>query len=249
MSQSPHIHGLRPRYVRRVGPDDVGERVSIRHLVDDPERGPVPTDVVGRLVAFDADLAVVVNRKAELALVDPERILASRTIPAHPRLAAEPRPSREHPLPREAARVLLFDGERRVLLVAHHPDPGETVWTAPGGGLREAEGHIAAARRELIEELGLDVRLGDCVWHRQVTFPFRGVWLAQSERWYTAELGGEPFDPHQAPLDDAGTTEARWWSLADLRGTTERLAPSRFADHLAALLRDGPPTTPLDVAD
>jgi hypothetical protein len=44
--------GLHPRYVRRVTPEHAGERVSVRHLVTDPERGPVATDVVVRLLAF-----------------------------------------------------------------------------------------------------------------------------------------------------------------------------------------------------
>ena len=244
--RTPQIHQLRARDARRVTPEHLGQRVSVRHLLDDPERGPIPSDVVGRLVGADAEALLIVDRQGQLSVLDTSRVLSSRVIPPHPRLPAEPEVgTRDHPLARQAARVLLLDAEDRVLLVSHAPDPTRRVWTAPGGGLRADETHLTAAGRELEEEIGITVAPGPWIWSRRVTFAFRGCWIDQAERWFLARTPAA--DPELAPLDDPGAVHARWWTLAELRTTDAELAPGALAEHLAALLAEGPPPTPIDV--
>jgi ADP-ribose pyrophosphatase YjhB (NUDIX family) len=242
----PQIHQLRARYARRVTPDHIGQRVSVRHLLDDPARGPIPSDVVGRLVGADAEAMLIVDRQGQLTVLDTTRVLSSRVIPPHPKLPAEPEVgTRDHPLTRRAARVLLLDDGDRVLLVAHAPDPTRRVWTAPGGGLREEETHRAAAHRELEEEIGIVEEPGPWIWSRRVTFSFRGCWIDQDERWFLARTA--PTEVDAAPLDDPGAITARWWSLEELRLTDVELAPATLAHHLGALLAEGPPPEPIDV--
>jgi 8-oxo-dGTP pyrophosphatase MutT (NUDIX family) len=238
--------GLRPRYVRRVTPEHAGERVSVRHLVTDPERGPVPSDVVGRLLAFEGSAMLIVDRREQLHVVDADAVVASRVVPAHPRLPAEPTDvgTRARPLVRKAARVLLLDAADRVLLVSHLPGDGRRVWTAPGGGLRPGEEHADACRREVAEELGVELVPGPWVWRRRVTFAYHGVWIDQDERWFLARA---ELDPASAPLDDHGTDEARWWSVDELATTGEVLAPAALPAHLRRLLDDGPPAEAIDV--
>ncbi|MFA9429814.1 NUDIX domain-containing protein [Egicoccus sp. AB-alg2] len=247
MSDTPRpVPGLQTRYARRVTPADVGARVAVRHLVPDPERGPVPTDVVGRLLVMDDDVLLLVDRDGQLQVVDAEAVLASRVVPPHPRLPAEPEDvgTQTRPLQRRAARVVLLDPLERMLLVAHTPGAGRRVWTAPGGGLAPDETHEEAAIRELREELGIAPELGPWVWSRRVTFTFRGLWLDQDERWFLARA---EVDAAAAPLDDLGAEEARWWRLDELSTTREILAPAALPEHLAALLTQGPPATPVDV--
>jgi 8-oxo-dGTP diphosphatase len=247
-SRTPHIHQLRARYARRVTPAHVGQRVSIRHLVAHPERGTVPSDVVGRLVGADAEAMLVVDRAGQLTVIDTREILSSRVVPPHPKLEPEPAVgTRAAPLERAAARALVLDVDERVLLVAHVPDATRRVWTAPGGGLRPEETHEQAVVRELAEEIGLEVdRAGPWIWSRRVTFPFRGCWLDQDERWYLVRLDGR-LAVDDAPLDDPGAVEVRWWRLEELQRTSAELAPTALADHLARLLVDGPPAAPVDV--
>lgn len=239
---------LQARAVHRVRPEHVGQRVSIRHEVAPTgARGATVTDVVGRLLGHVDGVLALVDRQGQLALVAEEAIVASRVVPSHPRLPPEPEDlgTATRPLERDAARVLLLDGRDRVLLVAHRASPEGTVWTAPGGGVRPGEGHHAAATRELAEELGLDAQVGPWVWSRRVGFVYAGVHLLQAERWFLTRVAS--YDEAGAPLDDPGLVGARWWTLEQLRATAETLAPGALADHLAALLRDGPPDTPVDV--
>lgn len=230
---------------RRVTAEHVGQRVSVRHLVDDPDRGTVATDVVGRLLALDRDVLIVVDRNRQLTSVSPSVVIASRVVPPHPRLPAEPElPTREQPLERDAARVLVVDPDWRVLLVRFEPEPGRRVWSAPGGGLHPGENHVQAARRELVEELGLEVTPGPWIWSRDEVFSFRGVWLRQHERWLLAHV--DDHDPAGAALDPAATSAA-WWSSDQLRATADELAPSALADLLDDLREHGPPPTPVRV--
>lgn len=245
--RSESRHHLRARAVQRVTPADIGQRVSIRHLVDDGD-GPTPTDVVARLLGFDHEVLALVDRDAQLVLVDAAAIMSSRVVPPHPRLPPEPDDvgTPERPLDRDAARIVLLDPHDRILLAAHRPSADRLVWTAPGGGLRPDEDHVTAARREAREELGLDLEIGPWVWHREVTFPFAGIHLHQRERWHLTR-GRADDEVAAAPLGDPGLETVRWWTLPQLRDTDETLAPAAIADHLEALLRDGPPTEPVDV--
>ena len=73
-------------------------------------------------------------------------------------------------LPRPAARILLVDGESRVLLFRFTPDDRPPFWVTPGGAVDPGETYSQTARRELAEEVGLDRDCGPEVARREVEF-------------------------------------------------------------------------------
>ncbi len=237
-TRRPQVRTLRPAYRRNVTADAIGSRVSIRHLLTDPEQGTVPSDVVGRLAAFDGDLALVVDRHGALHMIDVAMILASRVIPAHPTRPPEPAVgTKEQPVLREAARAVIMQDDR-LLLVAHHPEPDRTVWTAPGGGQVGDETLPETVTREIREELGVAVHVGPALFTRTATFAFRGVWLEQHETWFVADAA-EPVNPADAPLNDAGTSKVRAFSLTELTEERDLIAPDDLADRVAHLFTPG----------
>ena len=72
---------LRPRYVHRVTPDDVGERVSVRRWLDEDQTEA--GDVLGYLLAYEDDVLTVDGKQGEVSF-DESTVLASRIVPPPP---------------------------------------------------------------------------------------------------------------------------------------------------------------------
>jgi 8-oxo-dGTP pyrophosphatase MutT (NUDIX family) len=131
-------------------------------------------------------------------------------------------------------------------------DPGDRreVWITPGGGIEQRETVDVCLRRELAEETGLqDVQIGPPLWTRFHEFEWDGKAFSQREEFYLIETA--QFEPTMADNPAAGERSAfrafRWWSVEDIRKSSELFAPRRLADLLETLIRTGPPETPFDV--
>ena len=91
--------------------------------------------------------------------------------------------------PRPAARILLVDDSNRVLLFRFTPADRAPLWCTPGGALDAGESYEAAARRELWEEVGLDVDCGPQVARRLADFrSFEGVEVTADERYFRVDV-------------------------------------------------------------
>jgi 8-oxo-dGTP diphosphatase len=66
--------------------------------------------------------------------------------------------------------VLVLDGEH-VLLGVRGKEPHRGSWVLPGGKIRPYESIAAAAKREVAEETGLDIRVGSPLAVREVIDP------------------------------------------------------------------------------
>jgi 8-oxo-dGTP diphosphatase len=151
---------------------------------------------------------------------------------------------------RRGVRALVVDEQERVALV-RFDYPDRTVWATPGGGIEHGESELDALRRELREELGLEVTamLGVHVWERTHTFPMTR-WDGQTERFYLVRVPAFAIRPALGweALRREGVGDIRWWTLHEIDAATDVIfAPARLGHYLERLLRDGPPAEPLDV--
>jgi 8-oxo-dGTP pyrophosphatase MutT (NUDIX family) len=155
----------------------------------------------------------------------------------------------ETPTLRRAARVLLLDEDRRVLLV-RFAYRGERWWGAPGGGLEDDETHEVAARREIAEEPGFELDdLGPWVWSREDVFRFEGRLYRQQERYFLASVPVFEARPKEIDAEEAKTFDGlRWWTLEELETTDERCAPAKLPALVRVLVEEGPPERPIEVA-
>jgi predicted amidohydrolase len=140
---------------------------------------------------------------------------------------------------RRAVRVLILDEHNRTLLVRFAGEGGRSSWwVPPGGGLEPGEDHVAAARRELAEELDrTDLEIGPWIGSRTHTFWWQG-WMTQQERWALCRTAAFEVPPtHVEALASENISGMRWWSAAELREagviTGPRHLPS-LLDRLAA---------------
>jgi 8-oxo-dGTP pyrophosphatase MutT (NUDIX family) len=135
---------------------------------------------------------------------------------------------------RRAARVLVISEAGTVLLLQAQDSLGHRWWLAPGGGLDAEESFEEAARRELREETGRDLQIGPCIWTRR---------HVQYERYFVARSDEFVVTP---TVPDTYVIGHRWWTLEEIRQSTEDFAPRRIADLLPPLLRGEYPDPVID---
>ncbi|GAB3530685.1 NUDIX hydrolase [Phytohabitans suffuscus] len=145
-------------------------------------------------------------------------------------------------IPRRAARVLLVDGDDRVLLFrGFDPSrPHHRYWFTPGGGLDPGEPYAVGAARELAEETGLRLtpeELGEPVWDEETEYPFDGQRYRQRQEFFLVrvpswEVDTRGFDEVERDSID----DHRWWEVAELESTGERVYPKDLASLLRRVL-------------
>ena len=82
---------MKARYVVRITPADVGERVTVRSRLPDSvdtDDGPAVTDVIGTLKSWSGGVLQVERRDGTVVDVAEGDLLAAKTVPPPP----EPRP-------------------------------------------------------------------------------------------------------------------------------------------------------------
>lgn len=160
----------------------------------------------------------------------------------------------EPPRERQTARVVLLDPEGRILLMKGRlPDQpqGPWFWYTVGGGVDPGETLTQAAAREVVEETGLgDVVLGAVVWRDEVILrDVEGEERLFRQNYILARTaGGAPSNAGWLPYEHQLTEDIRWWTMAELRASTETFYPIGLARLLADLLAGHIAPQPLLVA-
>jgi 8-oxo-dGTP pyrophosphatase MutT (NUDIX family) len=145
---------------------------------------------------------------------------------------------------RVTARVLLFDPDRRILLMKgrlpNAPSaPG--AWFTVGGGVEPGESLAQAAHREVLEETGFtDAVVGPVLWEgEQIHHDRKGRPVLIRESFLAATCsGGDPSRAGWQALEREFVDDIRWWTHAELAACDEPIYPrdlvARLADLLAA---------------
>ncbi|MCW2544468.1 MAG: hydrolase [Frankiales bacterium] len=141
--------------------------------------------------------------------------------------------------PRTSARVLLLDGEGRLLLF-RGVDPGApdrgSWWFTPGGGLDPGETHRDGAVRELFEETGLrsdPQALEGPVHEEQTLFEFATRSFLQHSTFFVLRVDTHDVDISGfQEVEASSIVEHRWWTRDDLRATDEVYYPACLNDLL-----------------
>lgn len=138
---------------------------------------------------------------------------------------------------RVAAYAIVQDDDARLLL-AHWNEGGASGWTLPGGGLEAGEDPEHAVRREVKEETGYRVRVGQLLGihsrvipaHRRLA-PGSRVPLHALRIVYRAEVTGGTLRDEV----DGSTDRAEWFSLSQVR-SLPRVTLVTVALRMAGLL-------------
>jgi mutator protein MutT len=144
---------------------------------------------------------------------------------------------------RHVARVLVINDRDETYLLRGRditlPDRAP-FWFTPGGKIDPGETPQQAAARELFEEIGIVATpesLGEIIGTETSHYHFHGQAYQQEGVFYA-------YRSNDAGLNAAGWTDieaatidqGRYWSVAQLRATTETIYPAHLADMLAGLV-------------
>jgi 8-oxo-dGTP pyrophosphatase MutT (NUDIX family) len=110
--------------------------------------------------------------------------------------------------PAPTASALLLDDDGRVLLARRAVDPGAGLWDLLGGFIDEGEEPVAALRRELEEETGLAIDVGEFSGGFPDRYGADGIFTLNL--YWTARIAGG-----ELALDDE-LTEVRWFGPDEL---------------------------------
>ena len=144
---------------------------------------------------------------------------------------------------RAVARILLLSDRNRLLLLYAHDWGGRQWWMSPGGGLETGETFETAAQRELLEETGVLLPIGQWVWFRRHVYTWEGQSYDQYERFFVARSKEFTIAPQKA---DSYITDHRWWTLNELVHSKEDFAPHRLAELLPPILAGEYPDPAID---
>lgn len=147
---------------------------------------------------------------------------------------------------RPAARVLCLDAAGRLLLLRwRDPHDGTWLWEPPGGGIEPGETPLMAARRELMEETGLDPA---AVLDRSVPVARDTVWAGTryvgTEQFFVAHFADERpalVRTGLLPEEQTALDTHLWVPRSALHTLPDRLEPPHLAAVLASLAPDAAP--------
>ena len=114
----------------------------------------------------------------------------------------------EYANPAPTASALVTDGDGRILLARRAGDPGEGLWDLLGGFMDEGEEPLETLRRELREETGLELEVGDFLGGIPDTYGDEGIWTVNLY-WSATVAGGVA-----RPADDVA--ELAWFPPDEL---------------------------------
>ena len=122
--------------------------------------------------------------------------------------------------PRVRVAVCLTAADR-LLLVAHRK-PGPRHWLLPGGGVERGETLLQAARRELMEETGIEAEVGRLLIVCEAIEPGGRhlvdlVFAAQPDQTTRRAPAGWPTSPPETSPRDPAIEEARWVTREELQ--------------------------------
>jgi 8-oxo-dGTP pyrophosphatase MutT (NUDIX family) len=135
---------------------------------------------------------------------------------------------------RPSARILLLDGDGRLLLFRFEAPDRPPFWATPGGEIEPGESFAEGARRELREETGLDSDCGEQVARKVVEFvTLEGEPVIADERFFLVRTDQTEIatDGH-TELEQRVMRSWRWFSRDEIAAHDEPIFPVDLAEML-----------------
>jgi 8-oxo-dGTP diphosphatase len=134
---------------------------------------------------------------------------------------------------RRAARAILLDDAGCVLLIRFavvRDGNNFAFWATPGGTVEPGETDFEAIKREVREELAVELQLSGPVHSSVQRFTHKGAPVENTDIFFVGRFNQK--EPHlHATTDEerSAMKETRWWSSKELDETAETIFPEELA--------------------
>jgi 8-oxo-dGTP diphosphatase len=145
---------------------------------------------------------------------------------------------------RRSARIILLNEVQHVLLirfVVERQNRPFTFWATPGGGVEHDETDIETARRELKEELGLNMDLIGPVHSHTADFEHEGEMVSNTDIFFVGRCErAAPVLKFATDAERRAMKELKWWSIVEIERMEEVIFPSDLGRVIRAIDRSLP---------
>lgn len=157
---------------------------------------------------------------------------------------------------RNSSRAIVLNKRNEIFLFRYTFDffaEKESIWITPGGGLDDGESFEEALKRELFEELGIELSGNDStpqIYYRTPLYELsNGEKVQSEERFYLIRLDETEFSyANWTESENKRMTAGKWWSAEEIRRSKETFFSEDILEILERLSRGEIPKEPLEIS-
>ena len=157
-------------------------------------------------------------------------------------------------LTRKSSRAIVLNKQNQIFLFRYTFDffaEEDSIWITPGGGLDEGENFDEALKRELLEELGIELtEPAPFVFYRNPLYELKNGETARcEERFYLVYCEEEMVSyAGWTESENKRMTAGKWWTVEEIRQSKETFFSEDILEILERLSRGEIPKEPVEIA-
>lgn len=155
---------------------------------------------------------------------------------------------------RRSSRAIVLNKRNEIFLFRYTFDffaESDAIWITPGGALDEGENFEEALKRELFEEMGIELtEPAPEIFYRTPLYELKsGETVRSEERFYLVRLDETEFSyANWTESENKRMTAGKWWSVEEIRKSEEKFFSEDIVEILNRLSKGEIPKVPEEIA-